>query len=137
MQTPRGIRNNNPLNIRVSKDAWLGEVPKFEKKDAVFEEFVSPLYGLRAAAKLLIKYFTVYHLETLTKIISRWAPPEENDTAAYIAAVSKDSGLHPDEHLTPDDIPTFQPGMIKVENAGQQPYSAALIRQAFEMARGK
>ena len=135
--TPRrGIRNNNPLNIRVSKDAWMGEVPPEKKKDHEFEEFISPLYGLRAASKVLIKYLTVYHLTTINKIIHRWAPPEENDTKAYVAAVCKGSGIGPNDEITPDDIPKIVPPMIRVENAGQQPYADTLIAEAYHMARG-
>ena len=26
MSEPRGIRNNNPLNIRLSKDKWQGQI---------------------------------------------------------------------------------------------------------------
>ena len=38
--TPRGIRNNNPGNIRNSeRNDWAGEVSKADKKDNAFEEF--------------------------------------------------------------------------------------------------
>lgn len=40
-----------------------------------------------------------YRLTTITQIISRWAPATENDTAAYIEAVARLSGIRPTERL--------------------------------------
>ena len=84
-QTPqskpaRGIRNNNPLNIRIG-NTWLGEVPN--PTDSEFEQFVSILYGLRAAFVILRRYIRRYGRNTLRKIIPAWAPRSENDTDTY------------------------------------------------------
>lgn len=87
---PRGIRNNNPLNIRVG-NSWRGEVECPTDKD--FEQFKEMRFGIRAGFILLKRYIERYHLTTITDIISRWAPPSENKTAAYIANVSKLSGI--------------------------------------------
>lgn len=93
--TPRGIRNNNPLNIRKGND-WKGERP--EQKDNAFEEFTSMEYGIRAGFIILRKYITGYNgltqkFNTIEKMISRWAPTVENNTAAYISQVSKMTGI--------------------------------------------
>lgn len=95
-KTPRGIRNNNPLNIRIGC-AWIGEVPV--NHDGVFEQFVTMHYGLRAAFVLLRRYIEHYHLDTPRLIIQRWAPRAENDTDAYIASVERLSGVPADTHL--------------------------------------
>ena len=96
MKLPRGMRNNNPLNIRRSKTKWVGEVPKLtiteydpvERRtdivDSVFCQFQTLEHGWRAAFLLLKKYINVYKLNTVRKIIKRWAPPSENATAQYI-----------------------------------------------------
>ena len=56
---PRGIRNNNPLNIRyVEKNEWKGRVKNEDKKDQKFEEFVSMQWGFRAAFMLIHNYIT-------------------------------------------------------------------------------
>ena len=81
---PRGIRNNNPLNIRVGNH-WLGEVE--HPSDNEFEQFVCIHYGLRAAFVLLRRYIERYGLNTIPDIISRWAPSSENNTSAYIEKV--------------------------------------------------
>lgn len=92
---PRGIRNNNPLNIRIGND-WKGERPN--AKDKSFEEFTSMEYGIRAGFIILRKYITGYNgltqkFNTIEKMISRWAPTVENNTAAYISQVSKMTGI--------------------------------------------
>lgn len=94
MTTPRGIRNNNPGNIR-SGNAWKG---LHGSRDG-FDWFVDAAHGIRAAAKLLQTYQTAHDLNTVEKIIGRWAPPEENDTGAYIMAVSIWSGFEKDEPI--------------------------------------
>lgn len=82
---PRGIRNNNPLNIRVG-NKWVGEVKS--PTDPSFEQFTCMPYGLRAAFIVLRRYIEVYKLNTISRIVSRWAPNSENNTLAYIRRVS-------------------------------------------------
>ncbi len=88
-QQPRGLRNNNPLNIRRSQSKWLGEVDSLKgQRDTAFCQFSSPVYGYRAAGKLLQTYQTKYKLYVLDKIIGRWAPPCENNTRSYATIVA-------------------------------------------------
>ena len=94
MATPRGIRNNNPLNIRIG-NTWLGEVPN--PTDSEFEQFVSVRYGLRAAFIILRRYIRRYGRKTPAKIIRAWAPAVENNTQRYIEVVCKRSLIAPDE----------------------------------------
>lgn len=91
-EKPRGIRNNNPLNIRIG-NVWLGEVK--ENTDGEFEQFTSMLYGLRAAIVLLRRYICHYHLNTIAQIVSRWAPSSENNTRLYIDYVSESVEISP------------------------------------------
>lgn len=77
---PRGIRNNNPLNIRIG-NAWKGEVENPTDKN--FEQFVNMFWGLRAGFILLRRYLVHYRLTTILDIIGRWAPASENNTIAY------------------------------------------------------
>ena len=103
---PRGIRNNNPLNIRRSKDQWKGLAEA--QTDRAFVQFKSLEYGWRAAFYLLTRtYYHKYRLYTIRTIIRRWAPSSENDTNAYIANVSKLTGIDPDEPIgIPSESPT-------------------------------
>lgn len=95
-EIPRGIRNNNPLNIRIG-NVWLGEVQV--NTDGEFEQFVNMRYGLRAAFVLLRRYICHYRLTTIAQIISRWAPASENMTENYIGHVAKMTSLATDQSL--------------------------------------
>lgn len=97
---PRGIRNNNPLNIRVGCK-WVGEVDNPTDKD--FEQFTCMHYGLRAGFIILQRYIERYHLDNLTEILSRWAPSSENATTKYIAFVSEHTGIGALETLSFSD----------------------------------
>ena len=98
MSTPRGIRNNNPLNIRRSGDKWQGLQDLQEDRE--FFQFSEMKYGWRAAFRLLCHtYYGKYKLRTIRDIISRWAPPMENNTPAYIRHVSDYTGIWPDREL--------------------------------------
>ncbi|MDD4394705.1 MAG: structural protein P5 [Bacteroidales bacterium] len=90
MSTPRGIRNNNPLNIRKSRDFFQGEVAA--PTDKSFKQFTTPAYGYRAAFVIMFTYLTRGN-NTIDKIIKTWAPPTENNTESYIANVTKRSGV--------------------------------------------
>ena len=107
---PRGIRNNNPLNIRHSADQWQGV--RQEQTDKSFVQFKSMAYGYRAAWKTLQSYYNRFCQQskafTVRNIIHRWAPPNENDTQAYIRTVVQLSGIGEDENLLPPkDVESF------------------------------
>ena len=103
MNKPRGIRNNNPGNIRKTDVKWKGEVAG---TDSAFETFVSMPYGYRAMIKLLQNYQKNHRLKTIRQIITRWAPPSENNTSAYISTVSKRTGIGPDVAIDMKDRAT-------------------------------
>ncbi len=96
MIAPRGLRNSNPLNIRHNADIFQGEI---KGNDKSFKTFSSMSYGYRAAFVTLATYLS-RSWNTIEKIISRWAPPSENNTQAYISTVVKYSGVAADEVLT-------------------------------------
>lgn len=87
VRLPRGLRNNNPLNIRKSGSRWQGlrDFPT----DKEFCEFSSLAYGFRAAYITLRTYYVKHDCKTLRKIITRWAPPNENDTTFYAQRVAR------------------------------------------------
>lgn len=91
---PRGLRNNNPLNIRISTDKFVGEVQP--SGDKAFKQFDTMAHGYRAAFRVLRTYINNYKCDTIRKIISRWAPENENHTLAYVMTVSSRSGISPD-----------------------------------------
>jgi hypothetical protein len=111
---PRGIRNNNPLNIRLNPDnRWQGKVPPKHNSDGAFEQFHDPIMGLRAAAVLLIAHYDRRHLDTIRKLVEVWAPPNENDTEAYARTMAKASGFGIDEPIDLHDYACLKPILMQ------------------------
>ena len=132
---PRGIRNNNPGNIRHGAN-WLGLNPNGRNIDSAFCGFTAPVYGIRALAKVLVNYKRIHGLNTVRQIVSRYAPPNENQTTAYIQSVAKQLGVYPDTVIDIEErgvLTVFIKAVIRMEN-GIQPYSDELIQQGIELA---
>lgn len=128
---PRGIRNNNPLNIRIG-NAWVGEV--VNPTDTEFEQFTNLYYGLRAGFVLIRRYMERYHLRTIRDILSRWAPASENNTGKYIEQVCYLTGLQADTLLSFGDKSTMcrlVNAMVHVECGEGLPYEQ--IAAAYNM----
>ena len=142
LKESRGIRNNNPLNIRRSGDKWQGQRPPSNSPEGekVFCQFSTMEYGWRAAFVILCKtYYGRYKLRTIRDIVSRWAPAKENNTAAYIRHVSDYTGIGPDRVLaSPRECPTdwllIGYAMAVVENGKALP--AVPMLKGFAMAMG-
>lgn len=83
----RGIRNNNPANIRRGCN-WKGLAKT--QTDREFCQFVNMTWGVRALLVTLRTYVVKHHLHTVREIITRWAPPSDgNNTETYIKFVEK------------------------------------------------
>lgn len=82
---PRGIRNNNFGNLRITKDKWQGL--REEQTDPEFFQFKSPKWGYRALIRTLQNYRKLHNCRTISDFINRWAPPCENNTSGYINRV--------------------------------------------------
>lgn len=131
---PRGIRNHNPGNIRRSRDPWQGLAA--QQTDPEFLQFESAKWGIRALARTLITYQDRHGLTTVARIIGRWAPPSENETDAYVRAVTHRMGVNPNARTTVHEYTTLRPlveAIIQHEN-GQQPYTGAEIDAALVLA---
>lgn len=131
MALPRGIRNNNPGNIRHG-DNWRGM--KKNQTDKSFVQFVSPEYGIRAMVKVLRSY-RKRGVVTLEDIIQTWAPTNENNTEAYIKSVMSKTGWSRG-HVVAEmegDYKTLIPAIIKHEN-GFNPYSMETIAEGVALA---
>lgn len=114
---PRGYRNANPGNIRINSDLFQGEVRP--SKDKSFKQFETMAYGYRAVFRILSNYRKNYGLDTIRKMIGRWAPENENDTDTYIKSVSDYAGIPADDPININDreqMIRIVAGMSKVEN---------------------
>jgi hypothetical protein len=138
---PRGIRNNNPGNIRLSRTVWQGQRSP-QQADRDFVEFTAPVYGLRALMKLLLTYCLKYNLDTAESIINRFAPPHENATDNYIRCVAKMMGVKRTEKINLASKPALialARAIVLHENGRPPPdmppgwYSPALYEQAASL----
>ena len=130
----RGELNCNPLNIRrVAGTHWKGQ--RAEQTDNAFVQFRTIEFGLRAAFVLLRTYSTKYHANCIRDIISRWAPPTENDTERYIRNVCFWSGLGGLQLLTEQDWPRLVRAMARQECGAL--LDEGVIQRGFDLYRGK
>lgn len=117
----RGIRNNNPLNIRHSTNRWQGMATR--QTDRAFVQFTSRKYGYRAAFVLIRNYIALQRTDTIAKIITRWAPSSDgNNTQSYIRFVSETSGIGVDKPLRFSD----QKAMVAIVRSMAQMESAII-----------
>ena len=132
----RGLRNNNPLNIRHGKSLWVGMREK--QTDKSFVQFKSRVYGYRAAFVLLRNYITKGK-DTIGKIIAKWAPSSDgNNTQSYINYVSSTTGISASHTLRwedKDDLVEIVRSMAHMESGIIE--DKVLIEQAYEMANNQ
>lgn len=121
--TPRGLRNNNPLNIEAGD--FTQNQPGYTGSDGRFAQFASMDHGISAANSLLDTYQNKYGLNTVGGIINRWAPPGENDSRGYAASVAGRMGISPDQPLTPAQRPALIAAMAQFENGRPLPSQSA------------
>lgn len=110
---PRGIRNNNPGNIKDDGTKWQG----LTGSDGTFFIFKDMGWGTRALATALVNMIGKGE-DTITSLISAWAPSSENDTIAYINSVSRDTGIDPGTQLgtDADTLSSLMRAIINREN---------------------
>lgn len=138
---PRGIRNHNPGNIERG-DPWQG-LSSDQSSDSRFCVFLSPEWGIRAIARVLITYQDRHGINTIRGMIERWAPPTENKTGAYVQYVSSQVGASANESVDVTDYCICRPlvdAIIRFEN-GLNPddpdgkwYRSATINRGLELA---
>lgn len=134
---PRGIRNHNPGNIERTGTQWQGMAAD-QSADPRFVVFVAPEWGLRAMVRILRNY-AARGLRSIREIVGTWAPTAENDTAAYVRAVSQSVGVDPDQPLDlfgvdAARLPNVLAAIVHHEN-GMQPYAPDVFWRAIELER--
>lgn len=131
---PRGVRNNNPLNIRKSPDKFQGEVLRLDERE--FKTFSSIKYGFRAAFCIIRTYIMHHALCTIEKIIRRWCPDDTADN--YIKVVCHDTGLSPTEQLSfynQGQMVSLVKAMARVETG--YTFDLDLVIDAYRMSQNR
>lgn len=133
----RPIRNHNPFNLNYTTIKWEGKLPMDKKIEKRFERFDSPLMGMRAGIINTLTHHIEYGDDTITKLITRHAPPNENNTKAFIKKVARDMGLDPDEKINlKDSYILSQYAEAVVDHEGFYHYfgTSLLIDEAIDLA---
>jgi hypothetical protein len=131
---PRGLRNNNPMNLRyVAAIDWVGQTGQDNAGYAIFDTAEN---GVRAGMINLRTGFERYNANTVRKIITRWAPAHENPTSSYIDYVGRTLSVGPDMALlfNREIIVPLSRSIVQFEN-GQQPYPDSLFEAAWLRAQ--
>jgi len=117
-----GIKRNNPGNLRVPGQN-------------AFQTYASPEDGLNAAARNLIAYERKHGINTVSGIVGRWAPANENDTEAYIRKVSERTGILPNAPIdgSEETNASILSAIVKQEQ-GKQPFTPEQYAQAIKAA---
>lgn len=98
---PRNMRNNNPGNIE--DGPFARSLPGYKGSDGRFAVFDSPEAG-RVAQERLLGSYGARGINTVSKVINRWAPPSDNNpTEGYIAFVAQRLGVDPNQPLNLQD----------------------------------
>ena len=142
----RGYLNNNPGNMDRGEPPWNGEIrdvamcqndmQRMEMTHGRFCVFERAVMGIRAMAKNLLAYHDRLGCDTIREYIERWAPPNENNTEAYVAQVASRLACSPDEPIEirdPKVMEAIIDGIIRVECAGM-PYEGNEIAEGVALA---
>jgi murein DD-endopeptidase MepM/ murein hydrolase activator NlpD len=76
---PRGLRNNNPGNIKRDQTDWVGLRPSIHQLDPVFFQFTAMRFGIRAMARILKNYSLKQGINSLRGMSERWAPADDGN----------------------------------------------------------
>lgn len=112
--SPMGIRYNNPGNLRPG-----GKEAHYSSMNA----------GITAAMNNVLAYSRTHGLHTVQGIISRWAPPSENNTTAYVNFVAGRLGVGPNQTINTSNPQTMYELLMAIfyyENGGQTPAASAV-----------
>jgi hypothetical protein len=114
---PRGVRNNNPLNVQpLAQGQWAGQTGT----DGRYATFATPEQGMAAADRNLQTYGSKYGINTVAGVVSKWAPKGDgnNDPKSYAATVAAELGIAPNAPINLADPAVRQrleQAMAKVE----------------------
>ena len=124
---PRGIRNNNPGNLKISNSQWLGK--HAPNSDGVFEQFTAYKYGVRAMTKLLINYIASGR-DTIDKILNSYSSGSD----AYKNYVSQRTGFARNQALSDskENLRNLVQAMSYFEN-GIEAVNNSVFDQAYDL----
>ncbi len=133
---PRGFRNNNPLNL-----TYVPGQIGVTGSDGRFGTYATMADGIASDERQMLLNQN-RGADTLSKLITKWAPPGENDTAGYIKQVAGETGIDPNAPINmrdPKVAAAVIGAMARHENSGHSLDDASIndgVRAALGLAGG-
>jgi hypothetical protein len=136
---PISVRNSNPGNLRADGISWRGLCKAGDirsDQDPDYCMFTAPVYGFRALAIDLRTKWSKDGLRSIGAIIPKYAPPAENNTEAYVKAVSIMTGIAAAKELNLDDPAELASlcRAITVHESGGWFFATADLNRGIELA---
>ena len=131
--TPRGIRNNNPGNVKRGSSNWNGKIPFGQSTDQVFEQFEAYKYGVRVMMYELKNNYINAGYNTVDKIMRRYNPP---GNVPYINYVAQRLGVGVNDTLTADKdtLRKLVQAIARWENGTTTNVPETITNEQFETA---
>ncbi len=135
LNRPRGIRNNNPGNLRpLPRDKWVGEVAPDTAKDGPFSRFEKPWQGWRAMTIDVLGDILKDGLNTIEKLVSEYAPAlDNNEEGPYVRALVKAVAVAKDFPL---NVRLHGPALLKAIATYEQGVNPDLVWGSAEREKG-
>ena len=130
----------NPGNLKhFGTNYWPGQVdavavPNKQGGIDYFKVFDSFENGAAAGMANLRNYINNKSVKTMGAIVTRWAPPSENDTIAYIQNIYRLTGIAPDQIVTEADIPSLFKAMSVHEGDNRNIYTDDILNRGADIA---
>lgn len=140
---PLGLRLHNPLNIKRATamgakvdTAWRGAMPIQGHK--TFVSFIHPIYGIRAAARIMHRY-REQGTVAIDRVINRWAPPtaDDNPTHNYVEAVAGWLGMDARYSWEQVGLHRLLPAMARFEQGIECPWPEIFWEDGVRLAERK
>ena len=114
---PRGMRNNNPGNIYITKKAYLGKIPISKRKDRQFEQFEKYWHGVYNLTSILHFYYFDKKANTIEKLVNKFARPGQL-LKPITQSITKATGIRPRKeiHFTRENIYLIVCELTRYEN---------------------
>ena len=131
----RGLKNNNPGNIRLTADKWLGQVPATDSTDKSFVQFSAVAYGFRAMITVIMNIILKRKPRDLREFVNIYAPPIENNSSNYYSFLLNSGSKNIPG--TESEMILLVYNMIIMENgqAIKSFISSADIKEGFDLVR--
>ena len=137
MALPRGIRNNNPGNIRISdSNPWKGKISKDKNSDGSFEQFENMKFGVRALTKLGWTYLRINPNHTIQTFIAKYAPSTENNSMAYSDFIAKELGTKVNAYVRDiynDSSKQYQFILAIIKHENGVSYDNVLVKEGVKL----